>query len=149
MTFLHTHNLLGRMWGFHRYYQVSKAQNGGWGQAFGGGWLFMLSFWCAPQTGKWICGLEQQITEKWRLFYSLCCSRQYALLTFVFLFCKGVAVKMSSWLSLGICSRKSLICCFLFRVPILATIATGCFVSLSVKKYNMGQSGCVCVCVCR
>lgn len=53
--------------------------------------------------------------------------------TFTLLFWKGVAVKISSWLSFGKWSRKSLICCFLLKVPTLAVILTGSCLSTWIK----------------
>lgn len=57
-----------------------------------------------------------------------------ALFTLVLLFWKGLVAKMSSWLSLGICSRNRHICCFRFSVPTLATMARGSFCPPSAKK---------------
>lgn len=59
-----------------------------------------------------------------------CCWPRF---TWTLLLWKGVAVKMSSWLSLGSCSRNSLICCFLLRVPTLAVI-TASFFSAGSKQ---------------
>lgn len=51
----------------------------------------------------------------------------FKTLTSTLRFCKGVVLKKSSWSSFGNCSRKSLICRFLLRVPTLAVILIVCF----------------------
>lgn len=55
--------------------------------------------------------------------------------TLICLFCIGEPAKTSSWSSLGMCSKKYLICCLLLSVPDLAVISTISFPVSKIKAF--------------